>query len=153
MATCWPGDVIYDRVRTVLSDGVITEPERAHLVETLTALCGGQLEVPGSTGAVNQMVFDQPAAIVFGGSSFCATGEFVYGTRDRVHESITGRGGIVQKGITKKLRYLVVGLRGSDEWKHGSYGSKILKAVEYRRAGVPLFIVSEDCWSAALKVQ
>lgn len=44
-------------------------------------------------------------------------------------------------------------MQGSDEWKHGSYGSKIVKAVEYRRAGVPLFIVSEDRWSAALKIQ
>jgi hypothetical protein len=37
MATRWPGDVIYDRVRTVLSDGVIRRTS-AHLVETLTTM-------------------------------------------------------------------------------------------------------------------
>jgi NAD-dependent DNA ligase len=151
MATCWPGDVLYDRVQAVLADGIITDEERVHLVDTLTKLCGGELEVPGGTGAVNQMIFDQQAIVSFVGLSFCATGEFIYGPRTRVHDAIAARGGIVQKGITKKLRYLIVGLRGSDEWKHGSYGSKIMKAVEYRRAGVPLTIVSEDRWSAALK--
>ena len=151
MTTCWPGDVVYDRVRAVLADGIITEAERVHLVETLTKLCGGQLDVPGGAGAVNQMVFDEQAVVSFVGLNFCVTGEFIYGPRNRVHEAISARGGFIQKGITKKLRYLIVGLRGSDEWKHGSYGSKIMKAVEYRRAGIPLTIVSEDRWSTALK--
>ena len=48
------------------------------------------------------------------------------------------------------MNYLVVGLRGSGEWKHGSYGTKIEKAIEYKRAGLRLFIVPEDAWSKSL---
>jgi hypothetical protein len=44
-----------------------------------------------------------------------------------------------------------VGLQGSDEWKHGSYGTKIEKAMEYKRDGLRIFILREDIWSAALK--
>lgn len=43
-----------------------------------------------------------------------------------------------------------VGCIGSDEWRHGSFGTKIEKAAEYRRSGVPLFIISEDVWAGSL---
>lgn len=126
----WPGDVLYRRVSEVLADGVITEQERAHLLETLRQICGGGLDQPTP---VNQLAFDENAAIRFPGANFCVTGDFVFGPRDRVEATISDRGGVVQKRVTKQLHYLVVGLQGSDEWKHGSFGSKILKAVEYKR--------------------
>lgn len=151
MAAAWPGDVLLERISAVLADGIISEGERAHLVETLQKICGGEVETPGATGSVNQIMFDERAAIRFPKHHFCITGEFVYGPRERVHATITERGGTISKGITKKVNYLVVGLRGSDEWKHGSYGTKIIKAVEYKRLGAQLSIVREDQWSASLK--
>ena len=150
IATQWPGDVLYDRVKQVVADGLITDVERAHLVTTLQEICGGTLD-DGTASPVNQLAFDESVRIEFSGFTFCVTGEFVYGPRERVCEEIVDRGGSILKGVTKKLNYLVVGLRGSDEWKHGSYGTKVLKAVEYRRAGIPLVVVREDRWSAALK--
>lgn len=150
ISTQWPGDVLYQRIKDVLHDGVVTEAERGHLIATLEKICGGTLEL-AQKAAVNQMAFDEEADIRFPGSNFCVTGDFVYGPRDRVWAEISSRGGIIQKGITKRLHYLVVGLQGSEEWKHGSFGTKILKAVEYKRAGLPLLIVREDTWSTALK--
>jgi NAD-dependent DNA ligase len=150
IATQWPGDVLCNRVHTVLADNIVTEVERSHLIETLEKICGGSLEVT-ENGPVNQLAFDENVVIQFPGLSFCVTGDFVFGPRERVLEEITSRNGVVQKGITKKLHYLVVGLQGSQEWKHGSYGTKILKAVEYKRAGIPLRIIREDHWTAALR--
>jgi NAD-dependent DNA ligase len=148
--TQWPGDILYERIRDVLSDGVITEKERDYLIVTLQKICGGTLDL-GPQAGVNQMAFDEEAHLEFPRMNYCVTGDFVYGPRERVCEAIESRGGFVLKGITKKLNYLVVGLRGSEEWKHGSYGTKILKAVEYKRAGLPMLIVSEDTWSSALR--
>lgn len=150
IATQWPGDVLHERVRQVVADGLITDAERAHLVATLQEICGGTFG-HGTSTPVNQLAFDEAVRIAFPGSTFCVTGEFVYGPRERVCEEIVDRGGSILKGVTKKLNYLVVGLRGSDEWKHGSYGTKVVKAVEYKRAGIPLAIVREDSWSTALK--
>jgi NAD-dependent DNA ligase len=150
ISTQWPGDVLYARVLSVLEDGVITEVERSHLVETLQKICGGSLEAEDDA-PVNQLAFDDAPAISFPGSTFCVTGDFVYGPRERVWAEITCRGGIIQKGVTKKLQFLVVGLQGSEEWKHGSFGAKMVKAVEYRRAGIPICIVREDLWSSALR--
>jgi NAD-dependent DNA ligase len=155
MSAAWPGDVIYQRVKSVLEDGVVSDAERLHLIETLDKICGGDFaaEETGKEerGRVNQLAFDENATIRFAGASFCVTGDFVYGPRQRVLETIVDRGGEVQKGVTKRLDYLVVGLRGSDEWKHGSFGTKIEKAIEYKRAGAKLYIIPENTWTAALR--
>jgi NAD-dependent DNA ligase len=152
LRTQWPGDIVYERVEAILADGIVTEIEREHLVGTLREICGGV--VAGATNpGPNQMAFDQEVVIQFARMNYCVTGEFVYGPREKVCEAIESRGGFLSKGITKKLNYLVVGLRGSEEWKHGSYGTKILKAVEYKRAGLPVYIVREDAWSSALRAE
>ena len=44
IATAWPGDVVYARVKAALADGVISEAERSHLADTLQRLLGGTLE-------------------------------------------------------------------------------------------------------------
>jgi NAD-dependent DNA ligase len=95
------------------------------------------------------MGFDDVQRIDFQDQRFCLTGDFIYGPREVCEEAISRRGGIVGS-VTKKLRYLVVGGRGSKEWKHGSFGLKFEKAVQYRRAGSPILIVREDCWASSL---
>jgi len=151
VATAWPGDVLYSRVEDVLADGRITEEERAHLVETLQHILGGSLEQPSEHEPVNQLAFDEDAKLNVDGKTFCLTGDFVFGPRPRCIEKIAERGGVVLKGVTQELNYLVVGARGSKECKHGSFGTKIEKAIAYKRAGVPILIVRENRWTQALQ--
>ena len=91
------------------------------------------------------------AALEYPGFRFCLTGDFVYGLRDLCAAEIEKRGGIVGNSITKTLSYLVVGSLGSPEWKHGSFGTKIDKAIKYKRDGCSIFIVREECWASSLK--
>jgi hypothetical protein len=42
-------------------------------------------------------------------------------------------------------------LRPFDEWKHGSFGTKIEKAMEYKRGGCSILVVAEACWTRSLK--
>lgn len=146
----WPGDVLHARVKDVLADGVITEEERAYLLNTLQLLIGGHLDRIADTPMVNQLALDDISGVSFSNAVFCLTGDFVYAPREKCEEAIVSRGGSVSRTINKKLKYLVVGGLGSAEWKHGSFGSKIAKAIEYKRAGVPLFIIHEDVWASSL---
>lgn len=149
IANAWPGDIIHARVRSVLADDIITEAERAYLVDTLSQLIGGSFDqLPGRTH-VTELAFDDIDKVRFDQTRFCLTGEFVFAPRDICATEIEKRGGIVG-GVTKKLRYVVVGSLGSPEWKHGSFGTKIEKAMQYKRAGVQILIVSEDVWAASL---
>jgi NAD-dependent DNA ligase len=146
----WPGDVIYAQVESALADGVITTEERAHLSNVLQKLVGGTLDELADNQHVSELAFDEVQSIQVADRSFCLTGDFAYGPRNRCQDAVTQRGGIVLAGITKKLQHLVVGGLGSPEWKHGAFGTKIEKAMEYKRSGLPLLIVHEDVWAAAM---
>lgn len=146
----WPGDVVHGRVKHVLADGVISEQERTHLVETLRELVGGRIEDLAASTHVSELMFDEVMSVVFPGSTFCLTGDFVYAPRAVCEQEIVKRGGQVGKAVTKKSQYLVVGGLGSVEWKHGSFGTKIEKAIQYKRNGLPIQIVHEDKWASHL---
>lgn len=150
LANAWPGDILHARVKATLADGVVTDEERAHLVETLQTLIGGRLEDLAENTHVTGLAFDPVERIHFAGLNFCLTGEFAFAPRNRCGAEIEKRGGAVGNAITKKLHYLVVGSLGSQEWKNGSFGTKIEKAMAYKRDGIPILIVTEDTWANSL---
>lgn len=150
IAAQWPGDALLARVRQVLADGQITAEEREHLAVTLQQLIGGSPEELAGARHVTELALDRDAAVEFAGAVFCLTGDFVFAPRKHCEAAISSRGGIVSGSVTRKLNYLVVGGLGSKEWKHGSFGTKVEKAIEFRRAGQRLFIVHEDQWAAVL---
>lgn len=151
IASAWPGDALYARVKDILADGLITDDERSHLTQMLQQLVGGTLdELPGARH-VTEMALDRTATVSIPNSVFCLTGDFVFASRSHCESTIEKRGGQTTRSVTKKVTYVVVGGLGSPEWKHGSYGTKIQKAMDYKRAGVPLLIVHEDQWASALR--
>lgn len=149
ITNAWPGDVVHARVREALADGVVTESERKHLIDTLTQLIGGSLDELAASTPVTGLALDTVDRVDFANALFCLTGDFVYAPREKCVLAIEQRGGVVG-GVTKKLRYLVVGGLGSPEWKHGSFGTKIEKAMQYKRDGLPILIVHEDIWASSL---
>lgn len=152
IALVWPGDVVHARVREALQDGVITDDERAHLLDTLQRLVGGTLEELDEAAHVSQLMFDAEPNVLFEGRAFCLTGDFVFAPRATCAAAIERRGGRVASGVSHKLHYLVVGGLGSSEWKHGSFGTKVEKAMALRREGAQLKVVHEDAWAQALSL-
>lgn len=151
VAVEWPGTIICRRVRAILADGIITEEERAYLVATLQELAGaGEREALVTSAVVTSLCFDTSAVVEIDGWAFCLTGDFLYGPRSTCERAIVERGGTVKSGVSRRLHYLVVGSRGSGEWKHGSYGTKIDKAMQLKQTGAPIAVVKEDQWAAAL---
>jgi len=150
IATSWPGDVIYSRIKTVLSDGHISEDERSHLIDSLQQLVGGTLSELAASTHVTQLLPYETPPISFTGASFCLTGDFVFAPRGACEAEISRYGGIIKSSVSKKLHYLVIGGLGSAEWKHGSFGTKIEKAIELKLDGAPIAIVHEDHWASCL---
>ncbi len=149
IASVWPGDVIHARVHEALSHGTVTHEERVHLIEMLSELIGAPPASLPSRQHVTELGFDHPDEVVFKDRQFCLTGDFIYGPRETCEAVIARRGGLISS-VTKKLSYLVVGSRGSREWKHGSFGTKFEKAMQYKLAGCSLLIVTENQWTASL---
>ncbi len=150
MATAWPGSVIYAKIQEIAAEGSPSAEDRAHFAVILRKLIGGDAADLAEASSPTQLGLDDVDRVEFDGSTFCFTGEFVFGPRSTCEQFTQRRGGIVQSGITKKLRYLVVGGMGSAEWKGGSFGNKIMKAQQYKYSGVPILIVHEDIWSNSM---
>jgi len=147
ISTTWPGEVVYARVRDVLADGIITEDEREYLKQTLSDLLGSTLQETGATSGLSTgLPIDNIDSIQIPNNSFCFTGNFIYGTRNACEQAIREREGIIIPRVRTDLNYLVIGTLASREWAHTSHGRKIEKAIDYKKKGCPIFIVSEEQW-------
>ena len=95
--------------------------------------------------------FDNPQpSIEFKGRKFVLSGKFSYGSKKECENRIKEHGGSISKSISSKTDYLVLGSEGSSDYKHGYYGSKVVKAMKSRsNYGVPA-IISEEHWTAEL---
>lgn len=151
VAQHWPGSVIAMRIQEVLSDGVITEVERTHLLTVLTDFSvNGFADTGSATAEVLQLPIDDDAPVAIAGSNVCHTGTFVFGTRAACERLTERAGGIPQDSITRKTHVLVVGSLVSRDWVHTSFGRKIQKAAEMQLDGVQISIISENRWTQLL---
>lgn len=149
-AATWPGNVIAAQIAAALNDNMLDERERTHLVDTLQHLIGGTLDELAENQHVSELPIDPVELVEFPEHRFCLTGNFCFGTRTSCEQAIIARGGVIADNVSKKLDYLVVGGLGSAEWKHGSFGTKIEKAMQLKLAGARLKVVHEDPWASSL---
>ena len=150
MTSSFPGNVIYDRVKEVLEDNVVTEEERSHLVSTLNMLIEDRLEDLAEQVDLTELWFDEVGLIEFNKTRFCLTGNFVYGPQDVCETAIEQRGGIVTPTMGDESQFLVVGGLGVDEWRNGGLGAKIESAMRLRATSRSVKIIPEDSWVAYL---
>lgn len=147
LSVTWPGEVVVACVQDILSDGLITEEEREYLRKSLSDLLGGALSETGAAGGTaTRLPINNVETIKLAGSSFCFTGDFLFGTRKVCEKAVTERGGVACSSVKADLHYLVVGTMASRDWAHSSHGRKIEKALEYQKKGRPVLVVSEEQW-------
>jgi len=140
---------LYDRVTEVLSDGILDGDEGRDLLATLNAFSNRNFELGEVLKATTLPVCDPAPHLSFVGRSYCFTGIFNYGSRKVCEATIADRGGRAGS-LTQSTEILVIGLYATESWKHSSFGNKILRACEWRDAGTPVSIVTEEHWSSFL---
>ena len=151
LISSFPGNVIHDRIEKVLEDGVVTEEERSHLVDTLNMLIEDRLEYLAEQVDLTELWFDQVESIGFDQTRFCLTGDFVYGPYQVCKSAIEQRGGVVELNVKPDTQYLVVGGLGVEEWRTGGLGVEIERAMRLRSSGQALKIISEDSLAGYLR--
>jgi len=113
----------------VLLDGVVDQDEEQAL---LASFC--KILHPSQT--IKQIDYQD--------RQFGLTGDFLHGLKPEIAEYINSQGGIVKTGVSKKTNYVVIGSYGSDRFGHGTYGTKVEKAIELQGQGVDIKVISED---------
>lgn len=140
---------LYDRVNTILADGIADADECRDLLETLNSFSNRDFELGEVLKSGTLPLCDPAPTLTFGGRRYCFTGTFTYGGRRACEDAVVALGG--QCGsLTKRTDVLVVGMYATESWKHSSFGTKIVKAVDWREAGAPIAIVSEEHWARHL---
>jgi NAD-dependent DNA ligase len=153
VTTVWPGCVIAESVKEVLADGIITDEERTHLLQTLQAMAVTDFSSTGSsTAEVMQLPIKDESDVDVRERHICLTGEFQFGTRSKCEQLTHAAGGLTVNTVTRKVAYLVVGTNVSPNWLHTSYGRKIQQAVTMQQDGHPICIISERRWLEVLSV-
>lgn len=149
----WPGNVLSERILSILKDNVISPGERLDLYGLFCDTLGeGDISDGRSEGYSTRLPFDDPPPqITFPGNLFCFTGVFVFGERTQCEAVTISRGGQCKKNVLKQPMTVVIGGYGSGRWVQSAFGRKIEEAMDYRTKGVPIQMVSEELWTEAVR--
>ena len=90
-------------------------------------------------------------ALTVAGKNLLLTGDFESISRSQLEKQLAEMGAVVQKGVTRKTDYLIVGGKGSAAWSSGNYGNKVKKALELQEKGFCVQIIREPDFLAAIK--
>lgn len=146
--TPWPFGEILSRLDSIFADGLVAEDEREEIAAIMRQIIGGDVmgeSIAEDTSTTLPLDNPAPSTIEFSDREFCVTGRFAYGTRKKVVEAITARGGTTNDAPRRATHYLVIGFFASKDWKYSSYGTKIERALDLRRTG-GISIVAEEHW-------
>ena len=147
----WPATVLFNRIGAMLADGQLDKDEERELLALLIEVTGGDASRLDAHSLSTGLPINDPVPeVVIPDKQFCFTGKFLSGPRAFCCAEIEKRSGVVTDGIGVDLDFLVVGLVGSRDWKHSSFGRKIEKAVHYREMGHRLAIIAEEHFLGAL---
>jgi NAD-dependent DNA ligase len=140
---------LYDRVNAIMADGIADAEECRDLLGTLNDFSNRDFQLGEVLKATTLPLCDPAPVLRFDGRRYCFTGTFNYGGRRDCEDAIIARGGSAGS-LTQKTDVLVIGVYATESWKHSSFGTKIVKAVDWRESGLPIAIVSEDHWARHL---
>jgi len=78
------------------------------------------------------------------GKTICLSGNFSHGQKADVAAYIISKGGTVEENVKKTTDILVVGDLDCDAYAHGTYGTKVKKAIELNNKGKNISIIKES---------
>ena len=143
---------LLDQVERVLADGILDEDEGRELHDALMSWTGGG-GTDGEESTTASLPLDPgPRTVRIAGCSFVFTGTGIFGTRKMMQDATLRAGGAVERNITMRTNFVVLGTYVTPAWAHQSFGRKIEKAMEYRdQKGTGVQIVHENDWAQALE--
>lgn len=148
VAHVWPANVLNERVNQIFLDGVVDEEEQVALQQLLAKFTG---VVPGMGDAesfATRLPVDDPLPdVVFQGKSFCLTGKFIMGAKQKCEGIVLDKGGKHHRQPEMDTDYLVIGALGSPHWSHSTHGWKVEKVLKNREEGAKTAIVPEEHWT------
>lgn len=147
----WAETRILQRLSAIVDRGAVDEAERFSLQALRLELQRDESAAAFDLSIPSVMPLDLPPPdLEFQDKRFVLTGWFAFGPWNACEEAVKGRGGISQVAVRFSTDVLVIGSFASADWGASFSGTKIGRALELKRQGYPLVIVSEEHWAAFL---
>lgn len=127
----YPFDKVISILEDALADSVITKEESEYITQTIHSILN-----PVDTLKTQVHSID--------GKHVCLSGNFAYGSKSKVEQYITTRGGIIDASVKKSTNILIIGANECASYSNGTYGTKVTKAIEYNQKGCNIQIVKES---------
>ena len=140
---------LYERVDDIMADGIADADECRELLETLNSFSNRDFELGEVLKSITLPLCDPAPVLTFDRRRYAFTGTFNYSGRRDCEAAVAERGGSAGS-LTQKTDVLVIGVYATESWKHSSFGTKIIKAVDWRSSGMPIAIVGEEHWARHL---
>jgi len=147
----WPANILARRVADILEDGVVTPEEQHDLLYLLSKITGETPKAEDVSTLAIRSPLDMPEPpVTFTKRNFCLSGKFVYGNLAQCTLAVAQKGGACQPSPRDNTHYLVIGSLEQDHWGDSSHARKVKLAQDMKKAGKPLYIISEEHWTANL---
>jgi ATP-dependent Lhr-like helicase len=151
----YPYDEIRSLVVSVLADGKMNNDERKRLlayfkefVDLNDKQLSHKIKEQIIDVSINGICSANPQ-LTFADKNFCFTGVSMRAKRSDIQKQIISLGGVFHNNVIKTTDYLIVGDDGNPCWAFACYGRKVEAAVNLRKQGNPVSLITElDFWSA-----
>lgn len=137
-----------EKFRSILKRDYVSRAECSGIKDLVFSALG--VATTADSERLEEIPFDHVASIDFAGIAFVVTGQFKMG-RGFVESHIEDMGGEVKGSCSSLVSYLIVGSIPDPVWKYGNYGTKVRSAIELKRSGHDLLILSEDTFASLIQ--
>jgi len=151
VVTRWPANILSRRLERIFLDGQVDRREQKHLRGLLSQLAENPAGYGGGFPLATYVPLTTPEPdVVLEGKAFLFAGEMAYGPVHACEREITELGDTCERIVNRRTDYVVIGSIGAAEWCQTAFGEVLDEVVQYRARGVPIAVISEEHWTAAL---
>jgi NAD-dependent DNA ligase len=147
----WPANVLARRLSRIFADGRLDGRERERLGALLAQLASNPEAIGRGFPLATDLPVTHPAPeVVFERQTFVFAGELAYGPTRACEREVMELGGTCERTINRRTDYVVIGALAASDWSQAAFGPLIDEVVQYRARGIPIAVITEEHWAAAL---
>lgn len=151
IASRWPANVLARRLERIFADGRLEGTERERLSAMLSLIADNPLGLSRGFPLATDLPITRPEPeVVFDGRTFVFAGEMAYGPTHQCEREVVELGATCERSVNRRTDYVVIGALAATDWSQAAFGALVDEVVEYRRRGVPIAVITEEHWAAAL---
>jgi hypothetical protein len=151
IASRWPANVLARRLERIFADGRLEGTERERLSAMLSVIADNPLALSRGFPLATDLPITRPEPpVVFDGRTFIFAGQMAYGPTHQCEREVVELGATCERSVNRRTDYVVIGALAATDWAQADFGPLVDEVVEYRRRGVPIAVITEEHWAAAL---